>query len=78
MVEVNGGPTGREWGSITTEVEKLSHDLKNMKLAISLMSDEIDALESTLTALQAKIYTTIAVCTTFASIAAFITQAIQE
>ena len=77
MAEVNGGPTGREWGTITTEVEKLSHDLKNMKLAISLMSDEIDVLESTLSTLQAKIYTTIAVCTALASVAAFAAKVLQ-
>ena len=59
-------------------MEKLSHDLKNMKMVVNAMSDEIDALEISLSALQAKIYTTIAVCTAFASIAAFIAQALEE
>tara|TARA_R110000751_G_scaffold90967_1_gene178370 strand:+ start:1337 stop:1570 length:234 start_codon:yes stop_codon:yes gene_type:complete len=77
MSEINGGPTGREWGTITAEVEKLSHDLRNMKMVVNAMSDEIDALENSLSTLQAKIYTTIAVCTALASIAAFATKALQ-
>lgn len=72
------GPTGREWGAITTEVEKLSHDLRNMKMVVNAMSDEIDSLENSLSTLQAKIYTTMAVCTAFASVAAFVTQAVQK
>ena len=48
------GPTGREWGAITTEVEKLSHDLKNMKMVVNAMSDEIDALEISLSSTTSK------------------------
>jgi len=77
LTEINGGPTGREWGTLTTEVKKLSYDMKNLRTSINLMADEIDKLESSLSSLQTKIYTTIAVCATFASIVAFIIQQVQ-
>ena len=73
----DSGPTGREWGEITNEVGKLSHDVRNLRMVTAAMSEEIDALEISLSSLQVKIYTTIAVCTTFAGIAAFVTKTLQ-
>ena len=77
MVEINGGPTGREWGALTTEVKKMSHEIRNVKQSLTLLAEEIDSLETSLTSLQTKIYTTMAVCAAVASIVAFIVQNIK-
>ena len=38
---MENGPTGREWGSLTREVEEIRHDLRNMKMVVDAQSEMI-------------------------------------
>lgn len=72
MPEVNGGPTGREWGDMTRHVEEIRHDLKNHKLVLNMHDEIIRKLEATVAATVAKVYTAVAVTGTLVTAAAWV------
>ena len=57
MPDVNGGPTGREWGDMSRHVEEIRHDLSNYKLVLNMHDEIIRKLEATVAATVAKVYT---------------------
>ena len=72
MPDVNGGPTGREWGDMTRHVEEIRHDLKNHKLVLNMHDEIIRKLEATVAATVAKVYTAVAVTGTLITAAAWV------
>lgn len=65
------GPTGREWGEMTKEVEELRHDLRNMRTIVNHHSELVHELEVRLHSLNTKVYTAISITIVFASILGF-------
>ena len=72
MPDVNGGPTGREWGDMTRHVEEIRHDLQNHKLILNYHDEILRKLEATVAATVAKVYTAVAVTGTLVTAAAWI------
>ena len=72
MPDVNGGPTGREWGDMTRHVEEIRHDLQNHKLILNYHDEILRKLEATVAATVAKVYTAVAVTGTLITAAAWI------
>jgi hypothetical protein len=59
------GPTGREWGNLTRHVEEIRHDLRNHKTVLNMHDEKLRALESTVAAVVARVYTSVAVAAVF-------------
>ena len=72
MPDVNGGPTGREWGDMTRHVEEIRHDLQNHKLILNYHDEILRKLEATVAATVAKVYTAVAVTGTLITAAAWV------
>ena len=62
---MENGPTGREWGNLTREVEEIRHDLRNLKMIADAHSESVRDIEVHLGSLNAKIYTTVSVAAAF-------------
>jgi len=65
---MESGPTGREWGNLTREVEEIRHDLRNLKMVSDSHAEDLRDIESRLRSLNAKIYTTVSVAAAFVGI----------
>ena len=65
---MENGPTGREWGNLTREVEEIRHDLRNLKMITDAHAESIRDIEVRLGSLNAKIYTTVSVAAAFVGI----------
>jgi len=73
---MENGPTGREWGSLTREVEEIRHDLRNMKMVVDAQSEMIRDVENRHRRLDTKIYTTVTVVVSVATVVGFALQMI--
>jgi hypothetical protein len=62
---MENGPTGREWGNLTREVEEIRHDLRNLKMITDAYAENVRDIEVKLGSLNAKIYTTVSVAAAF-------------
>ena len=71
MPEYSNGPTGREWGSLTQEVQELRHDIKNMRMVVDAQTEIIRDLELRLSSISTKIYTTLSVSMVFGGTVGF-------
>ena len=63
---MDNGPTGREWGNLTREVEEIRHDRRNLKMITDMYTNIVRDMEVRLGSLNAKIYTTVSVAAFFA------------
>ena len=68
---MENGPTGREWGEMSREVQEIRHDLRNMKLLVEHQYELIRELEAKYGSMNTKIYTAISVAALFAGILGF-------
>jgi len=68
---MENGPTGREWGEMSREVQEIRHDLRNMKLLVDHQYELLRELEAKYGSMNAKIYTAISVAALFAGILGF-------
>jgi len=57
----SNGPSGREWGNLTREVQEIRHDLRNLKMIADATQVQLQSIELRTNALNTKIYTTISV-----------------
>ena len=67
----SNGPTGREWGSLTKEVQELRHDIKNIQMVMDAQTEIIRDLELRLSSISTKIYTTLSVSMVFGGTVGF-------
>jgi|TARA_R110000824_G_scaffold291300_1_gene479809 hypothetical protein len=80
---MTNGPTGREWGELSKEVDEIRHDLRTCRQILTSQAEilheleiefrkEVQSLMHDVKTVQTKIYTTMSVVGVVASVVVFV------